>query len=99
MAVANTLAYYITATITAVKRFIVQAPGHSVCQCLHQGLTTPIADNDGQDVRGQHLHRRKVCPGKAGIVRPDEEVHREAELHHERGVEAEAGTVLVTSIL
>jgi hypothetical protein len=26
MAVANTLAYYITATITAVKSFIVQAP-------------------------------------------------------------------------
>jgi hypothetical protein len=27
MAVANTLAYYVTATITAVKNFIVQAPG------------------------------------------------------------------------
>ncbi len=27
MAVANTLAHYITATITAVKSFIVQAPG------------------------------------------------------------------------
>ncbi len=27
MAVANTLAYYVTATITAVKSFIVQAPG------------------------------------------------------------------------
>ena len=27
MAVANTLAYYITATIMAVKSFIVQAPG------------------------------------------------------------------------
>jgi hypothetical protein len=27
MAVANTLAYYVTATITAVKIFIVQAPG------------------------------------------------------------------------
>jgi hypothetical protein len=27
MAVANTQAYYFTATITAVKRFIVQAPG------------------------------------------------------------------------
>jgi hypothetical protein len=27
MAVANTLAYYDTATITAVKSFIVQAPG------------------------------------------------------------------------
>jgi hypothetical protein len=26
MAVANTLAYYLTATITAVKSFIVQAP-------------------------------------------------------------------------
>jgi hypothetical protein len=26
MAVANTLAYYVTATITAVKSFIVQAP-------------------------------------------------------------------------
>ncbi len=28
MEVANTLAYYNTATITAVKIFIVQAPGH-----------------------------------------------------------------------
>jgi hypothetical protein len=28
MAVANTLAYYDTATVTAVKSFIVQAPGH-----------------------------------------------------------------------
>jgi len=28
MEVANTLAYYDTATITAVKSFIVQAPGH-----------------------------------------------------------------------
>ncbi len=27
MAVINTLAYYVTATITAVKSFIVQAPG------------------------------------------------------------------------
>jgi hypothetical protein len=27
MALANTLAYYVTATITAVKKFIVQAPG------------------------------------------------------------------------
>jgi hypothetical protein len=27
MAVANTLAYYVMATITAVKSFIVQAPG------------------------------------------------------------------------
>jgi len=27
MAVANTLAYYITATITAIKSFIVQDPG------------------------------------------------------------------------
>jgi hypothetical protein len=27
MAIANTLAYYVTATITAVKSFIVQAPG------------------------------------------------------------------------
>ncbi len=27
MAVANTLAYYVMATITAVKGFIVQAPG------------------------------------------------------------------------
>ncbi len=27
MAVANTIAYYVTATITAVKSFIVQAPG------------------------------------------------------------------------
>ncbi len=26
MAVANTLAYYVTATITAVKSFVVQAP-------------------------------------------------------------------------
>ena len=29
MAVANTLAYYDTATITTVKSFIVQAPGMS----------------------------------------------------------------------
>jgi hypothetical protein len=28
MAVANTPAYYVTATITAVKSFIVQAPGY-----------------------------------------------------------------------
>ncbi len=30
MAVANTLAYYVTATITAVKSFIVQAPGENI---------------------------------------------------------------------
>jgi hypothetical protein len=30
MAVANTLANYITATLTAVKSFIVQAPGDNV---------------------------------------------------------------------
>ncbi len=30
MAVANTLAYYDTATITAVKSFIVQAPGYTI---------------------------------------------------------------------
>ena len=30
MAVANTLAYYVTATITAVKSFIVQAPRYSI---------------------------------------------------------------------
>jgi len=30
MAVANTLAYYDTATITAVKSFIVQAPGQRI---------------------------------------------------------------------
>ncbi len=30
MAVANTLAYYITATITTVKSFIVQDPGANV---------------------------------------------------------------------
>jgi hypothetical protein len=29
MAVANTLAYYVTATIMAVKSFIVQAPSHT----------------------------------------------------------------------
>jgi hypothetical protein len=34
MAVANTLAYYLTATITAVKSFIVQAPGPNVSKLL-----------------------------------------------------------------
>jgi len=29
MAVANTLAYYVTAKITALKSFIVQATGHA----------------------------------------------------------------------
>jgi hypothetical protein len=36
MAVANTIAYYVTATITAVKSFIVQAPAagaHVVKYC------------------------------------------------------------------
>jgi hypothetical protein len=37
MAVANTLAYYITATITAVKSFIVQAPG-VIFEPLNLGL-------------------------------------------------------------
>jgi len=32
MAVANTLAYYVTATITTVKSFIVQAPDQQVIQ-------------------------------------------------------------------
>ncbi len=31
MEVANTLAYYDTATIIAVKSFIVQAPGQPLC--------------------------------------------------------------------
>ncbi len=31
MAVANTLAYYVLATITVVKSFIVQAPGYTIC--------------------------------------------------------------------
>jgi hypothetical protein len=32
--VANTLAYYNTATITAVKSFIVQAPGDNIYKTL-----------------------------------------------------------------
>ncbi len=38
MAVANTLAYYITATITAVKSFIVQAPGYILIATRNQWL-------------------------------------------------------------
>jgi hypothetical protein len=38
MAVANTLAYYDTATITAVKSFIVQAPGVALAQLECQNL-------------------------------------------------------------
>jgi hypothetical protein len=38
MAVANTLAYYITATITAVKSFIVQTPG----ACIITNITAVI---------------------------------------------------------
>jgi hypothetical protein len=34
MAVANILAYYVTATITAVKRFIVQAPGLCIIKLI-----------------------------------------------------------------
>jgi hypothetical protein len=34
MAVANTLAYYVMATITAVKSFIVQAPGACTLKTL-----------------------------------------------------------------
>jgi hypothetical protein len=34
--VANTLAYYNTATITAIKSFIVQAPGANVIKQLQQ---------------------------------------------------------------
>jgi hypothetical protein len=34
MEVANTLAYYNAATITAVKSFIVQAPGGSLIQTI-----------------------------------------------------------------
>ncbi len=33
MGVANTLAYYNTVTITAVKSFKVQAPGHVSVKC------------------------------------------------------------------
>jgi hypothetical protein len=35
MTVANTLTYYDTATITAIKSFIVQDPGAKVLQLLH----------------------------------------------------------------
>jgi hypothetical protein len=35
MAVANTLAYYVSATITAVKSFIVQAPGFRPIKIRH----------------------------------------------------------------
>ena len=48
MAVANTLAYYVTVTITAVKSFIVQAP---------RELFTwyrDIQDNDNQHNGTQH---------------------------------------------
>ncbi len=37
---ANTLAYYDTATITAVKSFIVQAPGHKAIYILDINLLT-----------------------------------------------------------
>jgi hypothetical protein len=36
--VANTLAYYDTATITAVKSFIVQAPGDAKIKSIKQNL-------------------------------------------------------------
>ncbi len=38
MEVANTLAYYDTATITAVKSFIVQAPGDNAIKLLRSFL-------------------------------------------------------------
>jgi hypothetical protein len=38
MEVANTLAYYDTATITAVKSFIVQAPGAKVMTLFYSKL-------------------------------------------------------------
>ncbi len=39
MEVANTLAYYDTATITAVKSFIVQAPGGEINKTFYENLT------------------------------------------------------------
>jgi hypothetical protein len=42
MAVANTLAYYVTSTITAVKSFIVQAPGSKFFSLL---LTKNVRNN------------------------------------------------------
>ncbi len=54
MAVANTLAYYITATITAVKSFIVQAPG-----LLRQALPAflvPLAHKLLYNSAPLHLH-------------------------------------------
>jgi hypothetical protein len=46
MAVANTLAYYITATITAVKSFIVQAPG-----LIFAGMAENLIDRGAPLVR------------------------------------------------
>ena len=43
MAVANTLAYYDTATITAVKSFIVQAPGVNAIK-----LVSFVADKEAK---------------------------------------------------
>ena len=41
MEVANTLAYYNTATITAVKSFIVQAPAYQ--KVIYSHLLVPVA--------------------------------------------------------
>jgi hypothetical protein len=40
---ANTLAYYDTATITAVKSFIVQPPGDPI---LHKSIKTTFSDRE-----------------------------------------------------
>jgi hypothetical protein len=47
MEVANTLAYYDTATITAVKSFIVQAPGGSPIQVLSRPNVAKLQCSNG----------------------------------------------------
>ncbi len=48
MTVADTLAYYAAATITAVKSFIVQAPGQNVCKVEGSNETGYLTEGQAQ---------------------------------------------------
>jgi hypothetical protein len=57
--VANTLAYYDTATITAIKKFIVQAPGSIYYKTFKAAIKARVF------VAVSHFHLSLIFEGKA----------------------------------
>jgi hypothetical protein len=55
MAVANTLAYYDTATITAIKSFVVQAPDHFTLLSLSLSLFLSFLINSSYQAKPWHF--------------------------------------------